>query len=110
MIGQCQVRIDDYPIPIDACAGTIRGETTDYLYYSEQGENWITWVFDDGNGNVSTQYQKVIIKDVTPPVLSLKPIGVRLDDTGNARISIEDINNGTEDNCSSFEDLVFEIF
>lgn len=184
LVGECEVQVHDPPTATDACVGTIRGETTDYLYYTEQGEHWITWVFDDGNGNktyqdqkviikdttapvpdletlpdltgecsveittkptatdncegriegyadsmifskqgeftvtwsfddgngnVSTQYQKVIIKDVTPPMLSLKPIEVRLDDTGNANITIDDVNNGTEDNCSSFEDLVFEI-
>ncbi|MDF2156332.1 T9SS type A sorting domain-containing protein [Algoriphagus sp. CAU 1675] len=108
LTGECSVEITTKPTATDNCEGRIEGYA-DSMIFSKQGEFTVTWSFDDGNGNVSTQYQKVIIKDVTPPVLSLKPIGVRLDDTGNASISMDDIDNGTSDNCSSFEYLVFEI-
>ena len=56
------------PATTDNCSGTITGTTTDPLTYSAQGSYVITWTFDDGNGNTSTQTQNVVIDDVTAPV------------------------------------------
>ncbi|MDR7372886.1 gliding motility-associated C-terminal domain-containing protein [Flavobacterium aquidurense] len=56
------------PTTTDVCAGTITGTTSDDLTYSTQGTHTITWTFDDGNGNVSTATQNVIVKDSTKPV------------------------------------------
>lgn len=52
----------------DNCMGQILGVTTDPLTYTSQGTHIINWTFEDGNGNISTTTQKVIVKDVTPPV------------------------------------------
>jgi hypothetical protein len=30
----------------------------------------VTWTYDDGNGNIATQAQTVIVKDTKPPVIS----------------------------------------
>jgi hypothetical protein len=51
----------------DACAGTITGTTSDPLSYSAQGTYTIVWSFNDGNGNISTANQTVIVDDVTAP-------------------------------------------
>ncbi|GAB5418130.1 MAG: hypothetical protein Crog4KO_32100 [Crocinitomicaceae bacterium] len=59
------------PTTTDNCAGTITGTTTDPLIYSSQGSFIITWTFDDGNGNITTATQNVIVDDVTPPVSPL---------------------------------------
>ena len=53
----------------DNCSGTITGTTTDDLTYTTQGTHVITWTFDDGNGNISTATQNVVIDDVTAPVV-----------------------------------------
>ena len=66
--GECTARVTKVPSATDNCAGTIIGTTSDPLSYSTQGTHIITWTFDDGNGNVETQTQTVIIKDVTAPV------------------------------------------
>ncbi|MCI5133079.1 MAG: hypothetical protein D3904_16585, partial [Candidatus Electrothrix sp. EH2] len=86
------------------------GTTTDPLSYSEQGTYTVTWTFDDGKGNTSTQTQQVIVDDVTPPNVQTQNITIELDDSGNASITPEDIDNGSTDNCgiasmtvSSFE-------
>jgi len=66
--GECEATATA-PTTTDNCAGTITGTTTDPLTYTEQGPHTITWAFDDGNGNVITVDQNVIVEDVTAPVL-----------------------------------------
>ncbi|TCJ14349.1 HYR domain-containing protein [Flaviaesturariibacter flavus] len=58
------------PTATDNCRGTIVATTTDPTTYSAQGTYVINWVYNDGNGNSSTQQQTVIIKDVTAPVFT----------------------------------------
>jgi hypothetical protein len=55
------------PTATDNCAGTITGTTNDPLNYTAQGTYTITWSYDDGNGNTSTQSQTVIVEDITAP-------------------------------------------
>ncbi len=71
--GECDAEITTTPTATDYCEGAIDGTTTDPLYYDTQGTFIVTWSYDDGNGNVSTQPQTVIVDDVTPPVLTLNP-------------------------------------
>ena len=56
------------PTATDNCEGSITATTTDPTSYSAQGTYTITWTYDDGNGNTSTQNQTVIVDDVTAPV------------------------------------------
>src|SRR5690606_30919262 len=67
---ECAVTTADIPVPTatDNCAGTITATTTDALSYTEQGTYTITWTYDDGNGNTSTQSQTIIVDDITAPV------------------------------------------
>ena len=55
----------------DNCSGWIKGTTIDPLTFNTQGTYTIHWTYNDGHGNVSTQLQTVIIKDVTKPVLKV---------------------------------------
>ena len=65
--GECSAKISSVPTATDNCVGKVIGKTTDPLTYTEQGTFTITWTFDDGNGNTTTQKQTVIVKDTTPP-------------------------------------------
>ncbi|WP_347052370.1 gliding motility-associated C-terminal domain-containing protein [Flavobacterium olei] len=56
------------PVATDACAGTITGTTSTVFPVTTQGTTIITWSFNDGNGNVSTASQNIILNDTTPPV------------------------------------------
>ncbi|PYE81492.1 hypothetical protein DFQ11_10265, partial [Winogradskyella epiphytica] len=56
------------PTATDTCSGTIIGTTTDPLTYNTQGSYTINWIYDDGNGNTSTQTQTVIVDDTSAPV------------------------------------------
>ena len=65
---ECEVTSITAPTVTDNCGGLITGTTTDPLTYNTQGTHIITWSFDDGNGNVATETQNVVIDDVTAPV------------------------------------------
>ncbi len=65
--GECSLNLTA-PTATDNCLGTITATTTDPLIYNTVGSYQVTWVFDDGNGNSSTQTQNVVIEDNTAPV------------------------------------------
>ena len=65
-VGECS-GTPTAPITTDVCAGTITGTTTTVFPITTQGTTVVTWTFDDGNGNTSTQTQNVVIDDVTDP-------------------------------------------
>jgi hypothetical protein len=64
----CSILSSQIPIPTatDNCAGTINGTTTNPLNYTTEGNYVITWSFNDGNGNISTQNQT--LKVITSPI------------------------------------------
>ncbi|MEY8847316.1 PKD domain-containing protein, partial [Psychroserpens sp. XS_ASV72] len=64
--GECSATAS-VPTTTDNCSGTIMGTTSDPLTYNAQGTYTITWTFDDGNGNVISVPQTVIVDDVTDP-------------------------------------------
>lgn len=64
--GDCHTVISAIPTATDNCAGIITATTTDPLSYSLPGTYVIHWNYDDGNGNISSQNQDVI---VTAPAL-----------------------------------------
>ncbi|RNC79839.1 MAG: T9SS C-terminal target domain-containing protein, partial [Winogradskyella sp.] len=97
--GQCSATIASAPTATDNCGGTITGTTTDSLTSSTQGTTTVTWTFDDGNGNTSTQTQDIVVNDTTAPVCITQDITVQLDGTGTATIIASQIDNGSTDNC-----------
>ncbi|MBC8005862.1 MAG: tandem-95 repeat protein, partial [Verrucomicrobia bacterium] len=64
--GECSALVTA-PTASDNCEGPITGTTQDPTEYTEQGTYTIHWIYDDGNGNMSTQEQTVVVDDVTPP-------------------------------------------
>ncbi|CAK8719582.1 hypothetical protein GKODMF_11175 [Candidatus Electrothrix gigas] len=97
--GQCSATIAAAPTATDNCAGTVTGTTGNPLSYSTQGTYTVTWTFDDGKGNTSTQTQQVVVQDTVAPTVITKNITVPLNANGNASISVDDIDNGSTDNC-----------
>ncbi len=67
---------DDPPLSVsapdatDACAGTITATTTDPTTYNSDGTYVIQWNYDDGNGNISSQNQTIIVGSGLPVELS----------------------------------------
>ncbi|MCP4178434.1 MAG: T9SS type A sorting domain-containing protein, partial [bacterium] len=71
LTGECSVSIPTAPTATDDFAGTATGTTTTVFPITEQGTTIVTWTYDDGNGNISTQTQNVIINDITSPVADI---------------------------------------
>jgi hypothetical protein len=65
---ECSVASITAPTATDACVGAVTGTTATVFPITTQGTTVVTWTYDDGNGNTSTQTQNVIIDDVTAPV------------------------------------------
>ena len=67
------------------------------MIYTEQGTYTITWHYNDGHGNESTQTQTVIVRDTTPPLITLN---------GSSTVTVEchgsyiDPGATAIDNCS----------
>ncbi|MCX6301405.1 MAG: HYR domain-containing protein, partial [Bacteroidia bacterium] len=92
--GECTATIAVIPTATDNCSGVITGTTSDPLTYNTQGTHTVTWSYDDGNGNISTQTQNVVIDDVTAPVTAALP-----DVTGECTATIA-VTPTAIDNCS----------
>lgn len=63
----CEVLTLTAPTATDNCAGPITGTTSTTFPISSS--TTVVWMYDDGNGNLSTQNQNVIISDNVAPVL-----------------------------------------
>jgi hypothetical protein len=58
------------PTATDNCTGVVSGTTTTQFPITSLGTTIVTWEYDDGNGNVATQTQNIIVDgvDVTTSV------------------------------------------
>ena len=61
------------PTATDFYAGPLTGTTATSFPITAQGTTIITWSYDDGNGNISTQDQRILIDDVSDPVTPTLP-------------------------------------
>lgn len=66
------------------------------------GENTVTITATDDDGNISTATVVVTVEDDTAPVVITQNITVSLNESGNAVITVDDVNNGSVDNCEIF--------
>ena len=65
--GECAIT-PAVPTATDYLGGPVTGTTTTPFPITDQGTTVITWTYDDGGGNTSTQGQTVNIDDVTGPL------------------------------------------
>ncbi|MFC1895512.1 HYR domain-containing protein [Thermodesulfobacteriota bacterium] len=98
--GQCSATISSAPIATDNCAGTVIGTTTDPLTYTDQGTYTVTWTYDDGNENVSTQTQTVIVDDTEAPLI-VAPSDVTEEQTNRDGTSVDLGLPQVNDNCDA---------
>lgn len=52
------------PTATDACAGTVTATTTTAFPITALGSTVVTWTYDDGNGNMVTQDQTIIVTNI----------------------------------------------
>ncbi len=100
LTAQCEVVSLIPPIATDNCDnGNIEGTTTTSVPVTET--TTIEWVFEDSAGNSITQSQTIVIDEDTesPEILAESEVNLDLVD-GLANLSVEMIDNGSNDNCS----------
>ncbi|NVJ64821.1 MAG: HYR domain-containing protein [Flavobacteriaceae bacterium] len=66
---------------------------------ADVGENTVSLIVTDVNGNVSIGTATVTVQDNIAPTVATQNITVQLDADGSASITTSDIDNGTYDNC-----------
>jgi hypothetical protein len=100
--GECSATVTA-PTAKDNCAETVTGTTSDPLTYNAQGTYTVHWTFDDGHHNSSTANQTVIVKDVTPPVITGCPANITVQ-TGPGRTTCDQVASWlpptASDNCT----------
>ncbi len=62
------------------------------------GTTTVTYSFSDGAHTVQCTFN-VIVQDTTHPVASCKPATIFLDGSGNATLTVADVDNGSSDAC-----------
>jgi gliding motility-associated-like protein len=66
-----------------------------------QGDTIVTWIVTDTSGNSVNCEQTITVEDTEIPTVScVAPFTIQLDETGNASITADQIDNGTNDNCA----------
>jgi hypothetical protein len=68
---ECEVSTLTLPTATDNCADNITATQYTTLPITGQGTTIVTWIYADGNGNVSTQKQNIIINDDIAPIADL---------------------------------------
>ncbi|WP_405377001.1 HYR domain-containing protein [Nonlabens sp. Asnod3-A02] len=98
---ECQVATLTAPTATDNCASIVTVTNDATLPISNQGTTVVTWTYDDGNGNTSTQTQNVIIDDVTAPVITCPSNITQVNDTGDCGAIVTFTTPTATDNCTT---------
>jgi len=67
---------------------------------TEIGPNNVDFIVEDVNGNIDTATYVVTVLDTVSPVVNTSNTTIYLDVSGQASITVSDINNNSTDNCS----------
>ncbi|GEM_PF-667108 len=83
----------------DACGIASMTVSPNTFTCTEVGPNSVLLTVSDNNGNVSTCASTVTVEDNVPPIAVCQDITVQLDANGTVTITVEDIDNGSNDDC-----------
>ncbi len=106
----CDIELEA-PTATDACTGNvIIGQTSDPMYYDEQGSYTVTWTYEDASGNTTTQSQSIIVEDVTEPITACEDLTLTLDESGFASVEQATLAGNSYDECgvNFFSTIPFE--
>jgi len=94
----------------DPCGGTYKRlyvvvgfenlENTKTFTCNEVGDNTVTLIVTDVNGNISTETAIVKVEDNIDPTAIAQEVTIYLDENGKASTTAEAVNNGSSDNCT----------
>ncbi|WP_411032407.1 gliding motility-associated C-terminal domain-containing protein [Spongiimicrobium sp. 3-5] len=98
-IGGCTATnvVLETPAATTGCSMTV--VTNDAPTEFPLGETLVTWTATDTSGNTATCVQTVTVEDVQMPMVITRDITVALDAEGLAELTVDDIDNGSSDNC-----------
>jgi gliding motility-associated-like protein len=97
--GSCEA-IPTLKIPETADNCEVATITNDAPDKFSVGETTVIWTVTDTSGNTATCEQVITVADNEAPIANIvAPFTLQLDDTGNATITVQDINNQSTDNC-----------
>jgi hypothetical protein len=105
--GSCEVYLDPGPIVMENC--TEFTLTNDYNAIGSGegsypvGTTIVTWTATDQYGNTSTASRSITVLDLIAPDAICQNITVQLDAGGTATVSSEEIDNGSNDNCTEVD-------
>jgi len=97
---ECEVTALTAPTATDNCSATVTVTNNAVLPITTQGTTVVTWTYNDGNGNSSTQTQNVVIDDVTAPVITCQSDVVVTNDAGVCGAVVAFTTPTATDNCS----------
>jgi hypothetical protein len=99
---ECEVTDLTAPTATDNCTGAVTGTHDADLPINTQGTTVVTWTYDDGNGNVATQIQNVVIEDITNPEIScIENKTVNADESNTYTVQGNEFDPvDVSDNCS----------
>ncbi|MCG8404815.1 MAG: Ig-like domain-containing protein [Phycisphaerales bacterium] len=83
----------------DACGLASLNVSPNSFTCANVGNNTVTLTVTDNNGNTSTCTATVMVEDNVAPTAVCQDITVPLDATGNASITANDVDNGSNDAC-----------
>ncbi len=95
--GECSATLTP-PTASDNCSGIVNATTSNPTSYTSPGSYTVTWHYNDGNGNSSSQTQSVIVHDNTPPTAVCKNIALNLSGS-SITLSASQVDDGSDDNC-----------
>lgn len=100
LAGQCEAEVTSIPSATDAISGGVVGTTSSLLRYDTLGSYAITWFYDDGHGNTSSQSQSVLVKDtLSPEITSLTSSATSFWPANHQMVAVS-ISIEAKDNCS----------
>ncbi|MBN1651200.1 MAG: hypothetical protein JW857_07720 [Bacteroidales bacterium] len=114
LVGVCSIS-PTAPTASDYCTGESITATTNTIFpITRQGDSYITWIYTDDNGNITTQNQNVSLNDITPPAISdsIAPTAVvgcstsYAPDPKNTVAELEALGVKIDDACTPDEYLV----
>jgi len=68
--GECSATLSA-PTATSSCTGPTIGTTSTIFPISTQGTTIVTWTYNDGSGNTSTQTQTVLVNDTIAPIANV---------------------------------------
>lgn len=73
------------PTATSSCTGTAIGTTSTVFPVTTQGTTIVTWTYNDGNGNISTQNQTIQLADTIAPIADATTLA---DATGQSTVTV----------------------